>query len=59
MVPPEAVVALGRELTEAGATGKSMPMSCQPRLHQPQRPPVGIAGVAYNEAAERRSWPAS
>ena len=56
MVPPEAVVALGKELTEGGADWQ---IHCyghvghgftNPNAHQ-----MGIAGVAYNEAAERRS----
>src|SRR4029453_17092341 len=57
MVPPEAVVALGKELTEAGADwqihayGHVGPGFTTPNAHQ-----IGIAGVAYNEAAERRSW---
>ena len=59
MVPPEAVVALGKELTEGGADWQ---IHCyghvghgftNPNAHQ-----MGIAGVAYNEAAERRSWAA-
>ena len=29
---------------------------CRPRFHQPQGHQLGIAGVAYNEAAARRSW---
>ena len=57
MVPPEAVVALGNELTEGGADWQ---IHCyghvghgftNPNAHQ-----MGIAGVAYNEAAARRSW---
>jgi len=57
MVPPDAVVALGKELTEAGADGQvhaygHVGHGCtNPNAHQ-----IGIAGVAYNEAAERRSW---
>lgn len=57
MVPPEAVVALGQELTEAG---------CDWQIHayghvghgftNPQAHAIGIEGVAYNEAAARRSW---
>ena len=59
MVPPETVVALGKELTEGGADWQ---IHCyghvghgftNPNAHQ-----MGIAGVAYNEAAERRSWAA-
>ena len=57
MVPPEAVVALGKELTEAGADWQIHAYGhvghgfTNPNAHQ-----IGIAGVAYNEAAERRSW---
>lgn len=57
MVPPEAVVALGQELTEAGADWQIHAYGhvghgfTNPRAHE-----IGIAGVAYNEAAERRSW---
>jgi len=57
MVPPEAVVALGNELTEAGADWQIHAYGhvghgfTNPRAHE-----IGIAGVAYNEAAERRSW---
>lgn len=59
MVTPEAVVALGKELTEAG---------CDWQIHayghvghgftNPAASQIGIAGVAYNEAAARRSWAA-
>jgi dienelactone hydrolase len=57
MCRPEAVVALGNELTECGADWQ---IHCyghvghgftNPNAHQ-----MGIEGVAYNEAAERRSW---
>jgi len=57
MVPPKAVVALGNELTEAGADWQIHAYGhvghgfTNPRAHE-----IGIAGVAYNEAAERRSW---
>ena len=57
MVPPEAVVALGKELTEAG---------CDWQVHayghvghgftNPRASDLGIDGVRYNEAAARRSW---
>jgi len=59
MVPPEVVVALGNELTDAGADWQ---IHCyghvghgftNPNAHQ-----LGIKGVAYNEAAARRSWAA-
>lgn len=57
MVPPEAVVALGKELTEAGADWQIHAYGhvghgfTNPNAHQ-----IGIAGVAYNEVAARRSW---
>jgi len=57
MVPPEAVVALGKELTEAGCDwqihgyGHVGHGFTNPNAHQ-----MGIAGVAFNEAANRRSW---
>ena len=59
MVPPEVVVALGKELTDAGADWQ---IHCyghvghgftNPNAHQ-----LGIKGVAYDEAAARRSWAA-
>jgi dienelactone hydrolase len=59
MVPPEAVVALGNELTEGGADWQIHAYGhvghgfTNPNAHQ-----LGIAGVAYNEAAARRSWAA-
>ncbi|MDV3256381.1 MAG: dienelactone hydrolase family protein [Sphingomonas sp.] len=57
MVPPEAVVALGNELTEAGADWQIHAYGhvghgfTNPKAHE-----IGIEGVAYDEAAERRSW---
>ena len=57
MVPPEAVVALGKELTDAGADwqihayGHTGHGFTNPNAHQ-----IGIAGVAFQEAAARRSW---
>jgi dienelactone hydrolase len=57
MVPPEAVVALGKELTDAGADWQIHAYGhvghgfTNPNAHQ-----IGIAGVAYNECAARRSW---
>ena len=59
MVPPEAVVALAAELTEAGADwqvhayGHTGHGFTNPNAHQ-----IGIEGVAYQEAAARRSWAA-
>jgi dienelactone hydrolase len=57
MVPPEAVVALGKELTEGGADWQIHAYGhvghgfTNPRAHE-----IGIQGVFYHEAAERRSW---
>jgi len=57
MVPPEAVVALGKELTDGGADWQIHAYGhvghgfTNPKAHE-----IGIAGVAYNEAAARRSW---
>ena len=57
MVPPEAVVALGKELTEAGADWQIHAYGhvghgfTNPRADQ-----IGIEGVFYHEAAARRSW---
>ena len=57
MVPPEAVVALGKELTKADADWQIHAYGhvghgfTNPNAHQ-----IGIAGVEYNEAAARRSW---
>ena len=59
MVPPEAVVGLAKELTDAGAdwqihgyghTGHA--------FTNPKAANLGIAGVDYNAAAARRSWAA-
>ena len=60
MVPPDAVVALAKELTEAGADwqihgyghvghGFTNPNATKE---------LGIPGVKYDEAANRRSWQA-
>jgi dienelactone hydrolase len=57
MVPPEAVVALGQELTAAGADWQIHAYGhvghgfTNPRAHE-----IGIEGVFYHEAAARRSW---
>ena len=57
MVPPEAVVALGKELTEGGADwqihayGNVGHGFTNPKAHE-----IGVAGVEYDEAAARRSW---
>ena len=57
MVPPEAVVALGKELTDGGADwqihayGNVGHGFTNPKAHE-----IGIKGVEYNEVAARRSW---
>jgi dienelactone hydrolase len=57
MVPPEVVVALGNELTEAGADWQIHAYGhvghgfTNPKAHE-----IGIEGVFYHEAAARRSW---
>ena len=57
MVPPEAVEALGKELTEGGADwqihayGNVGHGFTNPKAHE-----IGIKGVEYDEAAARRSW---
>ena len=57
MVPPEAVVALGKELTEAGADWQ---IHCYGHVGHgftnPRADQIGIEGVFYHEAAARRSW---
>jgi len=57
MVPPDAVVALGRELTEAGsdwqihAYGHVGHGFTNPKAHE-----IGIDGVFYHQLAAERSW---
>ena len=57
MVPPDKVVALGQELTEAGADwqihayGHVAHGFTNPNAHQ-----IGIEGVRYNALAAERSW---
>jgi dienelactone hydrolase len=59
MVPPEAVVALAKELTEAGADWQIHAYGhvghgfTNPKAHE-----IGIEGVAYNALAAERSWTA-
>ena len=59
MVPPEKVVALAQELTDAGADwqihayGHVAHGFTNPNAHQ-----IGIEGVRYNELAAERSWTA-
>lgn len=59
MVPPDAVVSLGRELTEAGADWQIHAYGHVGHgFTNPAASQIGIAGVEYNEAAARRSWAA-
>ena len=57
MVPPDAVVALGKEMTEAGADwqihayGNVAHGFTNPKAHE-----IGIDGVRYNALAAERSW---
>ncbi|HVF37707.1 MAG TPA: dienelactone hydrolase family protein [Sphingomicrobium sp.] len=57
MVPPEAVVALGKELTDAGADWQ---IHCYGNVAHgftnPNAGAIGIKGVEFDEAAARRSW---
>ena len=57
MVPPEDVLALGRELTESGADWQ---IHCYGHVGHgftnPNANQIGIDGVFYHEAAARRSW---
>ena len=57
MVQPEAVVALGKELTEGGADWQ---IHCYGHVGHgftnPRADQIGIEGVFYHEAAARRSW---
>jgi dienelactone hydrolase len=57
MVPPEAVVALGQELTAAGADWQIHAYGHVGHgFTNPNASQMGIAGVFYHEAAARRSW---
>jgi len=57
MVPPEAVVALAKELTDGGADWQIHAYGhvghgfTNPKAHE-----LGIDGVAYNKVAAERSW---
>ena len=59
MAPPEHVVALGKELTDAGsdwqvhAYGNVAHGFTNPKAHE-----IGIEGVRYNQLAAERSWTA-
>ena len=57
MVPPEDVVALGKELTEAGADWQIHAYGHVGHgFNNPNASQIGIDGVFYHEAAARRSW---
>ena len=57
MVPPDAVAALGKELTEAGADWQIHAYGHVGHgFTNPNASSLGIAGVDYNETAARRSW---
>ena len=59
MVPPEAVVALGKELTEGGADWQIHAYGHVGHgFTNPNASQLGIKGVEFNEAAARRSWAA-
>ena len=57
MVPPEAVVALGKELTEAGADWQIHAYGHVAHgFTNPNAASLEIEGVRYNELAAERSW---
>jgi dienelactone hydrolase len=57
MVPPEAVAELGQELTAAGADWQIHAYGHVGHgFTNPRASDIGIQGVAYDEAAARRSW---
>ena len=57
MVPPEAVLALAKELTEAGADWQVHAYGHVGHgFTNPHASQIGIVGVEYNAAAARRSW---
>ena len=57
MVPPQAVVALGTELTDAGADWQIHAYGHVGHgFTNPRASDLGIDGVDYDEAAARRSW---
>ena len=59
MVPPAAVEALAKELTAAGADWQIHAYGHVGHgFTNPHASRIGIAGVAYNELAARRSWAA-
>jgi dienelactone hydrolase len=59
MVPPDAVVALARELTEAGADWQIHAYGHVAHgFTNPAATQIGVPGVEYDERAARRSWTA-
>ena len=59
MVPPEAVVGLAKELTEAGADWQIHAYgNTRHGFTNPNASSMGIAAVAFDQAAARRSWAA-
>ncbi len=59
MVPPEAVVALGRELTEGGADWQIHAYgNTSHGFTNPNASSIGVPGVDYNRVAAERSWTA-
>ena len=59
MVPPEAVVGLAKELTEAGADWQIHAYGhVRHGFTNPNASHMGIAAVAFDQAAARRSWAA-
>jgi dienelactone hydrolase len=57
MVPPEAVVALGKELTDAGADWQIHAYGHVAHgFTNPKASEIGIEGVRYNALAAERSW---
>ena len=59
MVPPDAVVALAKELTDAGADWQIHAYGHVAHgFTNPRASDLGVAGVDYNATAARRSWAA-
>jgi dienelactone hydrolase len=59
MVPPDAVVALAKELTDAGADWQIHGYGhVGHAFTNPNADKIGFEGVAYNQKAARRSWEA-
>ena len=57
MVPPDNVVALGQELTQAGADWQIHAYGHVPHgFTNPKASEIGIEGVRYNALAAERSW---